>query len=47
LAWIGYIIGDNQQLIMQISRQAAVWAIGSCLLLLGVYLYWQKKRNAN
>ncbi len=44
LAWIGYLIGDNQQLIMQMSRQAAAWAIGSCLVLLAVYL-WRQGRS--
>lgn len=45
LAWVGYVIGDNQQLIAQMSRQAVVWALGSCLVLLAVYLYRHKKRG--
>lgn len=45
LAWIGYAIGDNQQLIMSLSRQASAWAIGGCLLLLAGYLYWQTRRG--
>lgn len=43
LAWIGYAIGDNQELIMSLSRQASVWAMSSCILLLACYRYWQKK----
>ena len=46
LAWIGYAIGDNQQLIMSLSRQASVWMIGGSVLLLAGYLYWHKKRRA-
>ncbi len=45
LAWVGYVIGDNQQLITQMSRQAVVWALGSCLLVLSAYLYLHKKRR--
>lgn len=44
LAWIGYAIGDNQQLIMSLSRQASAWIIGGCVLLLAGYLYWHKKK---
>lgn len=43
LAWIGFAIGDNQQLIMSMSRQASVWAIGGGFLLLACYLFWHKK----
>ena len=45
LTWIGYAIGDNQQLIMSMSRQATAWAIGGCLLVLSIYLYWQRKKS--
>jgi len=44
LASIGYAIGDNQQLIMSLSREASVWMIGGCVLLLSCYLYRHKKR---
>lgn len=46
LAWIGYLIGDNQQMIMQMSRQAAAWAIGSCLVLMAVYV-WRQRRSSS
>lgn len=45
LAWIGYVIGDNQQMIMAMSRQAVAWALTGCLLLVFVYLYCQRKRS--
>ena len=45
LVWIGYAIGDNQQLIMSLSRQASAWAITGCFLLLAGYLYWHKTRR--
>nr|WP_305733471.1 DedA family protein [Trichlorobacter ammonificans] len=45
LTWIGYAIGDNQELIMAWSRTAAAWIIGGCLLLLIAYLRWQKTKQ--
>lgn len=45
LAWIGYVIGDNQEMIAAMSRQAVAWALGACLVLVAGYLYWQKRRN--
>ncbi|OGT98496.1 MAG: hypothetical protein A2X80_14470 [Geobacteraceae bacterium GWB2_52_12] len=45
LAAIGYIIGENQQLIMQYAHQALVWVILFSALLVGVYIWWQRKRN--
>ncbi len=45
LVWIGYAIGDNQQLIMSLSRQASAWAITGCFLLLACYLYRHKTRR--
>lgn len=45
LAWIGYAIGDNHQLLLSLSRQASAWAIAGCLLLLAGYLYRHKTRR--
>lgn len=45
LAWIGYVIGNNQEMIAAMSRQAVAWALAACLLLVAGYVYWQKKRN--
>ncbi|MDK9717086.1 MAG: DedA family protein [Trichlorobacter sp.] len=45
LTWVGYAIGDNQQLIMSMSRQATAWAIGFCLLILTIYLHLQRQRS--
>ena len=45
LAAIGYIIGENQQLIMQYAHQALVWVILFSVLLVGVYIWWQRKHN--
>lgn len=45
LAWIGYIIGDNQQMIAAMSRQAVAWALTGCLVLVTGYIFWQKRHN--
>jgi len=46
LAWIGYLIGDNQQLIMQMSRQALVWVLLSSLVLVLIYIRRQRRSGS-
>ncbi len=46
LTWIGYAIGENQQLIMQYSHQALVWVLLFSLLLVAVYV-WRLRRNGS
>ena len=46
LTWIGYAIGENQQLIMQYSHQALVWVLLFSLLLVAVYI-WRQRRNGS
>ena len=46
LTWIGYAIGENQQLIMQYSHQALVWVLLFSLLLVAVYV-WRQRRNGS
>jgi membrane protein DedA with SNARE-associated domain len=42
LAWIGYIIGENQQLIMQYSHQALLWVVVASAALIAGYIWWQR-----
>ncbi|MDD2733687.1 MAG: DedA family protein [Desulfuromonadaceae bacterium] len=45
LTWIGYAIGQNQDLIMAYSKRAVIWAaVGSCLLLV-VYIWIQRRKT--
>src|SRR5512133_830205 len=44
LTGIGYIIGENQQLIMQYAHQAVVWVVLFSMALIGVYVWWQRRR---
>jgi membrane protein DedA with SNARE-associated domain len=43
LAWIGYIIGENQELIMQYSHQALLWVIIASSALIVGYIWWQRR----
>jgi len=45
LAWIGYIIGENQTLIMQYSRQAVIGVIIFSAVLITLYIWRHKKKN--
>jgi membrane protein DedA with SNARE-associated domain len=46
LAWIGYAIGENQQLIMQYSHKALVWVLLFSLVLVALYI-WRQRRNGS
>jgi membrane protein DedA with SNARE-associated domain len=46
LTWIGYLIGHNQELIMAYSKQAVLWVIAGCCLLLAGYL-WHVRRKSS
>jgi len=45
LATIGYIIGENQQLIMQYSHKALAWVVLFSIALVAVYVWWHKRRR--
>lgn len=47
LAWIGYAIGENQQLIMQYSHKAVVWVLVFSILLIAFYIWWQRRSSRN
>jgi len=46
LTWIGYAIGSNQELIMAYSKQAVMWAVAGCCLLLAGYVWLQRRKDA-
>lgn len=43
LAWIGYVIGENQQLIMKYSHQALFWVMIASGALIAGYIWWQRR----
>ena len=45
LTWIGYIIGHNQELIMAYSKQAVLWVIAGCCLLLAGYIWLLRRKS--
>ncbi|MDK9707608.1 MAG: DedA family protein [Desulforhopalus sp.] len=46
LTWIGYLIGQNQDLIMSYSKQAVIWAVvGSCLLMVVYIVFYRRKAS--
>jgi len=47
LAWIGYAIGENQQLIMQYSHKALAWVLIFCTVLIAFYIRWQRRSSRN
>jgi membrane protein DedA with SNARE-associated domain len=45
LAGIGYVIGENQQLIMQYAHQAVIWVLIASTVLIAVYVWWHKRKG--
>ncbi|MSM40348.1 MAG: DedA family protein [Geobacter sp.] len=45
LAWIGYIIGENQDLIMRYSHQAVIGVVIFSVLLVAVYVWVHRRRS--
>lgn len=46
LAWIGYVAGQNKDLIEKYSHQATLGALGACGLIIVVYIWVHKRRRA-
>jgi membrane protein DedA with SNARE-associated domain len=44
LAYIGYFVGNNREMIMQTSRQWSVYVIVGCVLLVGGYIAWHRRK---
>jgi membrane protein DedA with SNARE-associated domain len=45
LAYIGYFVGNNRDRIMEASRQWSIYIISSCVLLIGIYILWHKRKQ--
>lgn len=44
LAWIGYFIGENEELILRYSHQAVLDVIGFSVLLIAGYVWWHRRK---
>lgn len=45
LTGIGYVIGENQRLIMRYAHQALAWVVLFSIALVGVYVWCQRRRS--
>jgi membrane protein DedA with SNARE-associated domain len=45
LAWIGYAIGENQDLIMQYSHKALAWVLLFSVILIAGYIWLHRRRQ--
>jgi membrane protein DedA with SNARE-associated domain len=43
LAGIGYVIGENQQMIMQYAHKALIWVVLFSIALIGAYIWWHRR----
>lgn len=46
LAWIGYFIGENQELILKYSHQAVLDVVAFSALLVAAYIWWHRRKTA-
>ena len=45
LAYIGYFVGNNKEMIMEVSRRWSLYVIAGCVLLVGVYILWHRRKQ--
>jgi membrane protein DedA with SNARE-associated domain len=45
LTGIGYVIGENQHLIMKYAHQALAWLVLFSIVLVAVYIRWHRRRS--
>lgn len=45
LTYIGYFVGNNKEKVLQISKQWSGYIIVACIVLIIVYIIWNKKRS--
>jgi len=44
LAWIGYFIGENEELILRYSHQAVIDVVAFSAVLVAVYVWWHRRK---
>lgn len=47
LTWIGYALGEHQELVMAWSHQALFWVIAASCGLVAIYAWWQRRQSLN
>ena len=46
LAYIGYLVGNNKEMVFAYSKQWSIYIISGCLLLVLAYIFWHKNRRS-
>lgn len=46
LAYIGYLVGNNKELVFAYSKQWSVYIISGCILIVLAYVLWHKNRRS-
>lgn len=46
LAYIGYLVGNNEEMVFAYSKKWSVYIISGCLLLVLAYIFWHKNRRS-
>lgn len=47
LTWIGYMLGEHQELVLSWSQQALFWVLVACFVLVALYVWWHRRRSLN
>jgi membrane protein DedA with SNARE-associated domain len=47
LAWIGYLVGSNEALVMQYARQAVIGAVVLSVIIAAVYVWYHKRSRSS
>lgn len=45
LAYIGYLVGNNREKVMEVSKQWGVYILIGCTLLILAYIFWHKNKQ--
>ncbi|OGW39528.1 MAG: hypothetical protein A2Y97_00640 [Nitrospirae bacterium RBG_13_39_12] len=45
LAYIGYFVGNNKEKMIEMSKQWSIYIIIGCILLVTIYVFWQKRKQ--
>jgi len=45
LTWIGYALGEHQELVMAWSHKALFWVLVTCCALVASYVWWQRRQS--
>jgi membrane protein DedA with SNARE-associated domain len=44
LAYLGYLVGNNRELVMTLAREWSLYALAACAVLVALYILWHRRR---